>query len=149
MHKITLPDGSRVNDPWLRWLRTGAYLCMGLSGMFLLISPILSDIYSSTAEVMAWFLLVGGFVCAFGCATERWWGEYIGAPLLMSSFAVFAFITFIGSFPAYPYIATGNLLLLSAVVLGLAARWRHARTIYRLAVHLSEKPSIEPDGKKS
>ena len=144
MNKITLPDGRRVDDKWAKWLRVLAYALMATAGFFLLLSPFLTDVYNTAAEAMAWFLLIGGVVSAVGCASDRWWGEYIGTPLLISSFSVFAVITFIGTYPELPHLAIGNAALLSSVVAGLASRWRHAQVIYRLAVHMSERNGIPP-----
>jgi hypothetical protein len=144
MHRVTLPDGTRVEDRWVKWLRVFAYLLIALAGIFLLISPFITEIYTKTAEVMAWFLIVGGALSCFGATTERWWGEYMGTPLLMSALSVFAFISFAGTFDVAPFIALGNTCLLAAVVLGLASRWRHSRVVYLLAVHLSDHDEYPP-----
>lgn len=144
MHRVTLPNGTRVEDAWVKWLRVFAYLLISFAGLFLLISPVLTDVYTNIAEVMAWFLLVGGAFCVVGTATERWWGEFIGTPLLMSSLSVFSLITFVGTFDVAPFIALGNTCLLAAVVLGLGSRWRHSRVIYTLASHLSNRDEYPP-----
>lgn len=144
MHRVTLPNGTRVEDSWVKWLRVFAYLLIAFAGLFLLISPFITEIYTKTADVMAWFLMVGGVLSSFGAATERWWGEYMGTPLLMSSLSVFSLITFIGTFDVAPFIALGNACLLVAVVLGLASRWRHSRVVYLLAVHLSDREEYPP-----
>jgi predicted MFS family arabinose efflux permease len=139
MHRVTRPDGTRVKDRLLKFMRTTAYLLMGVAGVFCILSPILTDIYTTLAEVMAWFLVVGGFCSFVGSWTERWWGEYVGIPLLSSSFAVFAVISFAGAYGVTPYLAIANFSLLLAVSLGLLARWRDARSVYRLAIHLARR----------
>lgn len=143
MHKVTLPDGSRVKDRWLKWLRVTAYALMCTSGVLLIASPVLLDFYEMVAEIMAVFLAVGGFLSFLGALFERWWGEYTGLPLLSTSFMVFALISSKGGWEVAPYITAANFALLWAVALALLARWRDARAIYRLAVHMAEKPPEE------
>lgn len=128
-----------MKDRWLKWMRTLAYLLMGSAGVFLLMSPVLTDVYTTLATIMSWFLVVGGASSFWGALTERWVGEYVGLPLLASSFAVFGVISFAPSFDVYPYVALANLALLLSVSAGLMARWREARGTYRLAVHMSER----------
>jgi len=134
-----MPDGSRVPDAWVKWMRVLAYGCMGSAGVLCIVSPILTFVYPSTAEAMAWFLVVGGYLSMVGAYIEHWWGEYIGIPLLASAFSVFAIITWQGNWDYAPYLATANLLLLASVALGLMARWRDARAVFRLANHLSRR----------
>jgi len=139
VHKVTRPDGTRVKDRWLKVMRTLAYLLMGMAGVFCLLSPFLTVVYNTLAEVMAWFLVVGGLCAFLGSLTERWWGEYVGLPLLSSAFMVFAVLSMAGSYAEAHYLALANFALLSAVALGLMSRWREARAIYRLALHLSKR----------
>jgi hypothetical protein len=139
MHKVTLPDGTRVQDGWIKWLRVLAYFLMGLAGVFCLLSPFLTLIYTDLAVVMSWFLVAGGTLSFVGALGERWWGEYTGLPLLSSSFAVFAVISFAGSYGQAPFLASANLCLLASISAGLMARWRDVRVIYLLAVHLSKR----------
>jgi hypothetical protein len=143
LHHVTLSDGRRVKDRWLKWMRTVAYLLMATSGVLLLMSPFLTIIYSRTADTMAGFLVVGGTLSFIGSAFERWWGEYMGIPLLASSFMVFALISSAAAWDTVPLIAASNFCMLMSVALGLLSRWRDARAIYRLAFHLSERPSEE------
>lgn len=145
MHKVTLANGTRVKDHWLKWMRTLAYALMCVSGVLLLLSPVLTTAYTEVAEVMSWFLLVGGLCCTIGAVTEKWWGEYVGLPLLASSFMVFGLISSSDAWGAAPYLAAANLALLFAVALGLLARWRDARAVYRLASRLAEKEAASDE----
>jgi cytosine/uracil/thiamine/allantoin permease len=130
---------------WLKWLRVIAYLCMAIAGVMLLLSPVLTEVYETTAEVMAWFLFIGGTVATAGSYREEWWGEFIGLPLLGSSFAVFGVISWYGTQAAYPYLAWANLLLLLGVGLAMGARWRDARNTYRIAVFASKHREEDED----
>lgn len=133
MHTVPTANGSRRKDPWVKATRTLAYALMGLSGVLLLLSPVLRTDLGEVGYTMAIFLTVGGWVSAFGCAFERWVGEYVGIPLLSASFAVFGIITTAGNIQSAPFIAFANLCLLFAVGLALLARWREARAVYRIA----------------
>lgn len=144
MHRVTLPDGTRVKDKWLKGLRITAYALMCASGVLLLLSPFLVEVYPRTAETMAWFLAVGGGCCTLGAISERWVGEYVGIPLLAASFAVFGIITFAPAWDDAPYLALANLSLLMAVALGLVTRWREAHAAYRLAIFAGWKKKGEP-----
>jgi len=127
-----------VDDVWLRWTRTVAYFLIGAAGVLLILSPILTDVYTAVAEVMAWFLVVGGALSFIGSLSKRWWGEFMGIPLLGSSFAVFALISTKDSFEVAPYIAAANFSLLLGISLALTARWREVWLSYRLAMRLAQ-----------
>lgn len=131
-------------DRWIKWFRVVAYSCMAVAGLMLLISPVLTDVFKSTAEVMAWFLLVGGTCSAVGMYREEWWGEFIGLPLLGSSFGVFGLISWAGTHDTYPYLAWANLLLLLGVGIAMAARWRDARNTYKIAMFGAKHDDEEP-----
>ena len=132
-------------DVWTRGLRTLAYLLISVAGVLLLWSPILTDVYSSIAEIMAWFLAVGGFLSFLGSLLRRWWGEFTGLPLLASSFAVFALISTKDTYEFAPFIAWANFFLLLAISIAFTARWWEAWQTYRLALHLAQH-SLEEDG---
>lgn len=130
---------------WIRWLRTSAYLLISVAGVLLLWSPILTDVYTRIAEVMAWFLGVGGFLSFLGSLLKRWWGEFTGLPLLASSFGVFALISTKDTYEVAPYIAWANFFLLFAISLAFTARWWEAWQNYRLALHLAQHSPVEDD----
>lgn len=138
-------EGVEVDDVWLRWLRTVAYVFIGAAGLLLILSPILTDTYTWIAEIMAWFLVVGGFLSFIGSLSKRWWGEFMGIPLLGSSFAVFALISTKDSFEFAPYLAAANFSLLMGISLALTARWREVWLSYRLAMRLTQHPVEEID----
>lgn len=131
---------------WTRWLRTTAYLLISVAGALLILSPILTDVYSDIAEIMAWFLTVGGFLSCLGSLLRRWWGEFTGLPLLASSFAVFALISTKDTMDLAPFIAWANFSLLFAISIAFTARWWETWQSYRLAVHLAQHSPIEEDG---
>lgn len=133
-------------DVWTRWLRTTAYLLISVAGFLLIWSPILTDVYSGIAEVMAWFLGVGGFLSFLGSLLKRWWGEFTGLPLLASSFSVFALISTKDTYDFAPFIASANFLLLIAISLAFTARWWETAQTYRLAIHLAQHSSVEESG---
>lgn len=143
MPNLIPPEGLEVDDVWLRWTRTVAYLLIGAAGVLLILSPILTDVYTWVAEVMAWFLVVGGLLCFIGSITKRWWGEFMGVPLLGSSFAVFAVISTKDSFEFAPYLAAANFFLLIGISLALMSRWREVWLSYRLAMRLAQHPVEE------
>lgn len=141
MHKVTLPDGSRQTDPWLRWLRPTAYALMGVSGLLLWVSPVWDQL-GITGVVMSGFLFFGGAFCTYGSVRERWVGEYVGIPLLASSFAVFSFLMAIPQFRVAPFIAVANFALLWSVTLTLVGRWREVHAVYRIAIHPRSKKGV-------
>jgi len=124
-------------------MRPVAYLLMGAAGALLLCSPVLTDVYSRVAEAMAWFLVVGGILSFIGSIAKRWWGEFMGIPLLGSSFAVFAFISTKGTYEIAPFIAAANFSLLLSISLALMSRWHEVWLSYRLALHLAQHSAEE------
>lgn len=132
-----------VNDMWMRWMRSAGYLLITLAGILLIRSPVLTDAYTEVAEIMAWFLTVGGALSFIGSISKRWWGEFTGIPLLASSFAVFAFISTKDTYEVAPYIAAANFFLLIAISLAFTARWREVWLSYRLALHMAKHPPEE------
>lgn len=135
-----------ASDVWTRGLRTVAYLFISMAGFLLIWSPILTEVYSDIAEVMAWFLAVGGFLSFLGALVRRWWGEFMGLPLLASSFMVFALISTKDTYDVAPFIAGANFLLLSAIGLALSARWWETWQSYRLAIHIAKHSPGEENG---
>ena len=136
MYRVTLPDGTRRRDKWLKVWRVTAYALMALAGLLLLFSPLLAEELGYIAVAMSGFLLVGGLSSMIGAITERWAGEFMGIPLLSSSFAVFGIISTIGAINEAPFVAGANFCLLIAVSATLFARWREVKAVYRMTVHL-------------
>lgn len=139
MHRVTMPDGTRQPDRLLRVLRPSAYGLMGTAGVLLLFSPMMWQELGTIAIFMSAFLALGGVLACIGCVTERWVGEYIGIPLLTSSFTVFGVIQSASALHVAPLAALANLAILVGVSLGLWGRWREVRAVYRLAVHVAHK----------
>lgn len=136
MFWIALPDGS-IDRSWtLRLSLAAAYLLMGAAGFFLLLSPMFRDIYQWRIEIMAWFLLTGGFLGLIGTVTRRWFGEFTGLPLLSSAFAVFGLVTMGEQYDIAPKLALANAFLLWSVSAMLVARWRVSFAYYRMAMAL-------------
>ena len=67
----------------------------------------------------ATFLLVGGGLCGYGAATDRWIGELAGLPLISSAFAVYFVVLILAR--TVSGAAAG--LAFGAVALFLWARW--------------------------
>jgi hypothetical membrane protein len=133
-----LPDGTYRQSASLRWLRTIGYALIGLSGVLLLLSPIFPPDVGPTGIVMAWFLVFGGLFACAGAGTTRWFGEFIGLPLLVSAFLVFALLT-LEDFDEIPYIVSANVALLIGLSLLLTARWRYVLAVFHLADRFSRK----------
>lgn len=133
MHRITTPDGHWRQSQFLRVARTVAYTCIGLAGALTLMSDFVLLTYGFLGNAMAWFLLVGGAVAASGAASVRWYGEFVGLPLLSSAFCVLGILVWRGGHEATPFIATANMLLLGAFGILLATRWRVVLAVFRIA----------------
>lgn len=142
MFRVTLPDGSRVPDHWLRVWRTTAYFLMTVAGVLLVFSPVMWRELGIIALIMSIFLMVGGFMAFLGAITERWAGEFMGIPLLSSSFFVFGLITSVSNLESAPFIAGANFALLVAVAATLLARWREVKAIYHVS-HLLAREDYE------
>lgn len=137
LHNLTMPDGSQRQSKYLRWGRTVAYFLIALSGSLLLLSPIFTDFFGGVATVMSWFLVVGGITSMLGAATGRWVGEFVGLPLLGSSFIVFGLLSLAESFGVTPYIAVANMALLAGFAVVMSVRWRTVLAVFRLASRFS------------
>lgn len=71
--------------------------------------------------ILAWdaFLVVGGLASAGGVIADRWFGEYIGLPLLASVFAVYGVAAGGSGLPT----SRAGAATLIAVALLIIARW--------------------------
>ena len=145
MHLIRYESGFRQSR-FVRKVSSVAYLMFAASGGFFLQSHLLSVAYGEGSVFMAWFLVVGGLVSAWGSAKAHWPGEFIGIPLLASALTVFSFAVLSQNVGSYPWIAWGNFLLLMAVVVMLAVRWRVVLAIYQAARWTADNRSPGADG---
>jgi hypothetical protein len=137
MHRITMPDGSTRPSAFLRAARTGAYLMIAAGGALLIVSDLLVGFYGPLAEVMAWFLLVGGALSAVGSGLTYWWGEFIGLPLLAPSFITLGVLVWKAGHESAPYIAAANLFLLASFGVLLTVRWRIVLALYKVVMHVA------------
>lgn len=136
MYRGTYP----LQKDWaLKVIRSMSYLLMSLAGGLLLISPIFRSVFPTFGDIMAAFLAVGGMLAFLGAVVERWFGEYVGLPLLSSGFLVFAILGLYASGSDTPFIAWANFTLLTGLSLSLMDRWKQVRTIYRVAVRASDR----------
>jgi len=144
LHGINLANGTYRQSKFLRWARSVAYALFTAAGTLLLLSSVFTPLLGATAALMSWFLVVGGAVSALGAILRRWVGEFVGLPLLISSFGVFAVITIQLSFQETPYIAVADAAILFGFALVLAVRWRAVLAIYRLAHRFSGSKEQQP-----
>ena len=142
MNRINLPDGSMGKSRSLQAIRVVAYLLISVGGVFLVISDLLVPTYGLLAEVMAWFLAVGGLFAALGAITERWVGEFTGLPLAAAAFVVLSFYIYNSGKDEVPWIAAANLCLLAAFAALLMARWRVVLAIFRVADYHALKNQV-------
>lgn len=138
MHRIVLSDGTHRKSRWLRLSRSTAYLLCMVGGLLLLASPLLGDAYGPIAEIMAWFLAVGGVCAAIGSIFEFWWGEFVGLPLLGSAFGIFGILVWNTNHETAPYLAAGNMCILMAFAVFMSARWRILLAIYSVVVNAAK-----------
>jgi hypothetical protein len=125
-----------------RWAYASGYLLMAVAGVFAGIwpSPNVSNAAASGYLVFVWdtFLVAGGLCSSVGSVTERWFGEYIGLPLLGTVFAVYGLATFLA--PNRVAFAAGAAFLGMAML--LASRWldvSYARRMARLAIEAHQR----------
>jgi hypothetical protein len=135
MHRINTPDGRWRQSKFLRVMRSLAYTLIGLGGFLLAVSPLVEAAYGALGQIMAWFLWWGGLIAASGAATVRWYGEFVGLPLIGPAFAILGILIWRSGYAAAPYIATANLLLLLAFSVLILVRWRVVLAVFRIAEH--------------
>ena len=135
MHRIVEHDGSYRQSQFMRIVASLSYLLFTASGILLVLSAKLALIYGTTAEVMAWFMAVGGVACSWGSISRRWVGEFVGLPLLGTAMMVLGLLIWMTSAAHAPFIALGNAFLLFAVAGIMLTRWRLVLAIYRAARH--------------
>lgn len=134
MYRVTLPDGTRRVDKWLRVLRPIAYALMALAGGLLFLSPQLRELDSTVIYVMSGFLAGGGIACLYGAIRQEWVGEFVGLPLLIAAFLVFALVQTGSTAQRAPFMALANLSLMLSITATLGGRWREVKAVYRVSV---------------
>lgn len=87
----------------------------------------------------------GGALCLFGQLTDRWIGELIGLPFVMTIFAVYAVVAFALAVPSphqFRHVAGGLFLL--AVAVYLLARWLQVWAVCSIAVKVRREMQTDP-----
>lgn len=131
MHRILLTDGDTRPSKTLRWARTNGYFMLALAGLLISISPVLT---TPQAQVLAGFMFLGGMLASWGAFYERWFGEFVGIPLIGAALASLGLITWGDMMDAgAAFLAWSNLLLLLSFAALLIGRWRSVLAVYRVA----------------
>jgi hypothetical protein len=118
-----------------RVVYTAGYAAMATAGVcaWWWPSPSLATATGGAALLIAvWnvFLIVGGLTAGVGAAVDRWFGEYVGLPLLAAVFAVYG----LSSLASGRETARAVSAILLAVALLLIARWFDVGDVRRAAV---------------
>lgn len=143
LHRIVASNGDARQSRLLRWILALAYLLFSVSGVALLLSPVMADVYGRPGYVYSTFIAVGGFLAMAGTITLRWVGEFTGLPLLASALAAYAVEVLNIAFDETPFVAIANASSLFAIVCLMGARWRISLAAYQLARRVADKP---PEG---
>jgi hypothetical protein len=80
------------------------------------------------------FLIVGGISSAVGAFTDRWLGEYVGLPLLASTFGVYAAAAAAAGITAGRPTSTAGALALAAIAVVIVGRWLEVGLVRREAL---------------
>lgn len=112
-----------------RVMRTVAYISIALAGM----AMILLDVFNGWYQTMGWFAVIGGLFAAFGTATGRWIGEYVGLPLLASAMFAFAVLTYRDTWGQAGWVSFPSVMLLTAYGILLTSRWLDVAAVVRAA----------------
>jgi hypothetical protein len=114
----------------LHWTRLAAYVLLAASGIFSVVRPpvAVAAAASHTIGPTAWAILLSAssLCCAYGAATDKWIGEYVGLAPLGFSVAAFSVAAFARGGPS---LAGG--LFLSGFFFFLITRWQEV-TILRI-----------------
>lgn len=140
MHRIVAPNGGARQSRFLRWSLAAAYSLFCASGVLLLLSPVMVEVYGRPGYVYSGFMALGGLTAALGTITLRWIGEFTGLPLLASAFAAYAVEVLNLSYAEAPYVSLANAAFLLGMVGLMFARWRVALAAYQLARRVAENP---------
>jgi hypothetical protein len=86
-------------------------------------------------QSLAWtgFFMLGGLASALGVITDRWLGELVGLPMLITVFAFYSVVAF--SAGKLPSLAGGCFLLAVGVL--LFVRWQQVWEVRRVAAAAS------------
>lgn len=133
MHRIVAPNGSYRPSLFMRVSSSISYLLFATAGLLLVLSHQLLLAYGQTAEVMGWFMLVGGLCSAAGAGSLRWAGEFIGLPLLGTSLVVLGLEIWSHTNADSALLAAGNFALLVAIAGIMVTRWRQVLAVYAVA----------------
>lgn len=139
MHRIARLDGTYTQSKFIRWAATISYALFAAAGAVFIAADILIPAYGVTAEVMAWFMVLGALCSAFGAVTVRWVGEFAGLPLLGTAMVGLGIEIWWYGRDNSPWLALANGLLLLAVAGIMVTRWRQVLAIYLLAHWLATK----------
>lgn len=118
--------------------RAVGYLCISAAGIFLSFAPskIIGDNVSPWVE-LSWSIsmFISGSICLYGSITDKWIGEYAGAPLLLSVMFLYAAACLRSAWgESWTLFAFG--LIVAAYGWSLWGRWKDVRAIKRQAVAL-------------
>ena len=118
--------------------RAFGYLFISLAGVFLTFEPskIIGENVSTVIE-LSWSIsmIISGLICLYGSVTDKWIGEYAGAPLLLSVMFLYAAACVRSAWgESLPLFAFG--LIVAAYGWSLWGRWKDVRAIKRQAVAL-------------
>ena len=110
-----------------RWSRVVGYALMAAAGAGAAIVPTPSVERVTGPAVYLWaaFLLIGGVLCLYGAASDRWIGELAGLPLLYAAWGVYSVVLAATGGSA----AVVASLALGAVGCLLYGRWRDVSLI--------------------
>lgn len=133
MHHITLVDGSTRQSRTIYALRAFAYGAIAMTSLPL----VMSDSLTGPMDFL-WPIFIGfGGLCALaGSVSLRWFGEFIGLPLIAAGLAALAVISYgLETERGSPWVGRANFLLLISFALALVIRWRAVLSVYRIAMY--------------
>jgi hypothetical protein len=116
----------------MRWMGTAAYLSWATAGLLLTYSVEFRTLYQPEATIISVFLFVGGAASAAGTICGNWMGEFIGLPLLSTSFVSLGTLFWIYSHDETPYIAAANFLILAGFSVYCVARFIQVLSVYQM-----------------
>jgi hypothetical protein len=121
----------------LRWSRVAAYMLVALAGAISVVLPPASVAqatggYRLVQLVWAGLMAVAAGFCAWGAATDRWVGEYVGLIPLAAVAAVFGISSLARGHVGWP----GGLFLLGFFLI-LVSRWQEVALLRAEAERLT------------
>lgn len=126
-----------------RIARVIAYLCWIGAGAILSSHPsvlVSTGLFGIFVFAFSLFIFLGGVFSALGAITDRWIGEYVGLPLVISTMWVYGSLTLIAQPFLWTRVAFG--LILISFGFKIIPRWRY---IKRLVDANREKTKYEED----